>query len=60
MQEWSMKGASLGQALALLKTLDQGRKNQPGTNNLAYYDIRKLKNKKFQNIGPWQCNEPVI
>jgi hypothetical protein len=39
--------------LAFATKVGLGRKNIPGTNNLAYRRSYKLRPEKFYNIGPW-------
>jgi hypothetical protein len=48
-----LKGASLGQALALPANIRLGWKGLPGTNTLAYYKNPQITDKTFYNIGQW-------
>ncbi len=48
-----LKGASLGQALALPTNIRLGWKGSAWTNALAFYEVVTYGCKKFYNIGPW-------
>jgi hypothetical protein len=52
-RETHLKGASLGQAPALLTNIRLGWKGLPGTNTLAYYEHSQLTDvKRFITLDP--------
>jgi hypothetical protein len=55
-----LKGASLRSAPAFLVNIRLDWEGLPGTNTLAYIEIRKLRSKKFYSTGPGENKRSLV